>query len=108
MVMNSVDGKRTTAGFPVKAVVSSVVLGAIYLLCAVRYYPGRFIDTLMATVEHLLTSLPFALGLTLVVISVFARLSGQRPPRLFTVRLFLTFGIIIEFFFGLYHYLSVV
>ena len=78
----------------------------VYLLCAIRYFPGRPLDTLLATLEHLLSSVPFALGFTLVFVSLFTKTAGSRPSIIFTARLFLTIGIIIEFFFGLYHYLA--
>ena len=106
MVNKFVDEKQGTAGLSVKNTGSAVALGVIYLLCALRYYPGRPMDTLVATAEHLLASVPFSLGFTIVVVSVLAKVSRQKPRRFFVVRLFLTFGIIAEFFFGLYNYLS--
>ena len=104
--MKSDEEKGEAAAFSIKDKVLPVALGIIYLLCTVRYYPGRPVDTLIATAEHLLASIPFSLGFTLLVVSILAKVSGQRPPWIFVVRLFLTFGIIAEFFFGLYHYLA--
>ena len=106
MVIKSADEKQGDSGFSFKNGAPAVLLGLIYLLFAVRYYPGRPMDTLVATVEHLLVSIPFSLGFTLVVVSVLAKVSGDKPTRSFVARLFLTFGIIVEFFFGLYNYLS--
>ncbi len=65
---------------PVKNSLGLFVLSLVYLLCALRYFPGRPFDTLLATVEHLLASVPFALGLTLIFVSIFtkARDSGLR------------------------------
>ncbi|MEJ2689801.1 MAG: hypothetical protein P8130_07600 [Deltaproteobacteria bacterium] len=99
------DGKETKTR-PVKNYLGLVVLSLVYLLCALRYFPGRPVDTLLATVEHILASVPFAVGLTLVFVSLFTKTAGRRPSKLFLARLFLTISICIEFFYGLYNYLA--
>lgn len=104
--MESTGKKPSVGKFSFKDLAVSSVLGGIYLLFAVRYYPGRPLDTLIATLEHLLVSLPFSFGCTLVIVSIVAKTTGSRPSGFFIFRLFLTIGIIVEFFYGLYHYLS--
>jgi hypothetical protein len=99
------DGKERKAR-PGKNYLGLLCLSLVYLLCATRYFPGRPVDTLLATVEHLLASVPFALGLTLVFVPLFTKTAGRRPSMLFLARLFLTIGICLEFFYGLYHYLA--
>lgn len=89
-----------------KSYLALVGLSLVYLLCALRYFPGRPVDTLLATLEHLLASVPFGLGLTLIFVSIFTKTAGQRPSMHFLIRLFLTIGICIEFFYGLYNYLA--
>jgi hypothetical protein len=104
--MESTGDKPSVGKFSLKDIVVSFALGGIYLLFAVRYFPGRPLDTLITTLEHLLVSLSFSFGCTLLIISIVAKATGSRPSGFFIVRLFLTIGIIVEFFFGLYHYLS--
>lgn len=97
---------KVTETSPVKRYLALFVLFLVYLLCALRYYPGRPLDTFWATLEHLLASVPFSLGGTLLFVPLFTKTAGCRPPMNVVVRLFLTIGICIEFFFGLYHYLA--
>ena len=106
-VMNdrSSEAKKNDAA-SIKNYLALLGLFIVYLLCALRYYPGRPWETFWATAEHLLASVPFAIGFTLFFVSLFSKTAGQRPSMNFIVRLFLTIGICIEFFFGLYHYLA--
>ena len=84
-----------------------VLLTLVYLLCVVRYYPGRLQDSLLATAEHLLTVAPFSIGATILIVSVLQRLGEGRLPWDRVARVFLGLGITFEFFFGLYHYLAI-
>ena len=101
----SADAKEAGSG-PVKKYLALAGLFLVYLLCAIRYFPGRPLDTLLATLNHLLTSVSLSLGATLLLIPIFTRTAGGRPSILFLARLLLTIGICIEFFFGLYNYLA--
>jgi len=82
-------------------------MSLVYLLFVVRYFPGRMRDSLVATGMHLLVAAPVAIGGTILIVSVLQRLGDGRLPWDRIWRIFLTFGIIFEFFFGLYHYLAI-
>jgi len=84
-----------------------LVMAAVYLLCVVRYFPGRLRESLAETGMHLLTAAPVAVGGTILIVSVLQRMGDGRLPWDRVLRIFLTLGIIFEFFFGLYHYLAI-
>ena len=84
-----------------------LVMTAVYLLCVVRYFPGRLQDSLVATGMHLLSAAPFAIGGTILIVAVLQRMGNGRLPWNRVLRIFLTLGITFEFFFGLYHYLAI-
>ena len=83
------------------------LMTAVYLLCVVRYFPGRLRESLAETGMHLLTAAPVAVGGTILIVSVLQRMGDGRLPWDRVLRIFLTLGIIFEFFFGLYHYLAI-
>ncbi|MCK5227976.1 MAG: inner-membrane translocator [Desulfobulbaceae bacterium] len=90
----------------VKEKITLVVLIVIYLLCSMRYFPGRSVDTLIETLKHILSVAPYNIGVTLLAVTVYRKLLGERLPWDRVARIFLTAGIVLEFFFGLYHYLG--
>lgn len=83
-----------------------ILLALIYLICSYRYFPDRPADSLYHTLKQLLSVAPFAFGITLIIMSIFHRTTGERLPWDRGARIFFTIGIIIEFFFGLYNYLN--
>jgi len=85
-------------------ILSLIILAAVYLLAATRFFPGRPVDTLLHTLRELGVTAPFLLGFTVVAASLFRRLTGEKVsgPRL--LRIYLTMGIVLEFLFGLHHY----
>jgi hypothetical protein len=89
-----------------KEKISLFLLIAVYLLVTVRYFPNRPMETLAATMSHLLESVPYIIAATIVVVSVIQKVVGQKMPRNSIARIYLTFGLIAEFFFGIYHYLN--
>lgn len=82
------------------------LLALVYLLCSLRYYPGRLADSLVATLTQLLTVAPFSVGATILIAALFRKSTGERLPWGSVVRIFLTIGIVIEFFYGLHDYLG--
>jgi len=86
--------------------VSFALLVLIYLVCSLRYFPGRAMKTLVATGTHLLTFAPFLIGGTIIVGRVFRAFAGINPPKMLLARIFLTLGLIAELFAGIYHYLK--
>ena len=89
-----------------KEKVTLFLLIFVYLLVCVRYFPNRPMDTLSATMSHLLDSVPYIIALTVVVVSVMQKVMGEKLPKNRIARIYLTFGLIAEFFFGMYHYLN--
>lgn len=86
--------------------VSLVLLTIVYLLGSFRYFPGRWLDSLLETLMHIVTMAPFTIGSTLVGVSIFQKVSGSRVPIGIIIRIFLTISIVMEFFLGLYNYLG--
>jgi len=90
----------------IKEKITLVLLAAVYLLCAFRYYPGRLQESLLETASHFLVAAPFTVGATILIVAVLQRLGDGRLPWDRMLRIFLGLGITFEFFFGLYHYLA--
>lgn len=82
-----------------------LILTALYLVAVLRYFPGDFPATLHATLVHLAAAVPFTGGLTFLTVAFLGR-GEQRPPRTTILRLYIMFGIMAEFFLGLYDYLG--
>ena len=87
--------------------ISLVIMAAVYLLCSLRYFPGQPAATMTNTGLHLLTVAPFLIGAILIGTSFYRKTTGETIswPRI--ARIYLTLGIIVEFFLGLYNYLSI-
>jgi hypothetical protein len=90
-----------------KEKISLLFLITLYLLVIVRYFPDRPADTFMATMRHLLDSVPYIIAMTILTVSIMQRVVGAKLPHNRIVRIYLMFGLIAEFFFGIYHYASV-
>jgi len=78
----------------------------VYLLCSYRYLEGRLFNSLVASLVHILSVAPFVIGLTIIIVVFLRNTSGERLPLDRTIRVYLTIGIITEFFYGLHDYLS--
>jgi hypothetical protein len=89
-----------------KEKISLFLLVVVYLLVTVRYFPNRPMETFSATMSHLLESVPYIIAVTILVVSVMQKVVGEKLPRNRIARIYLTFGLIAEFFFGIYHYLN--
>ncbi len=90
-----------------KEKVSLVVLVAVYIVLSFRYFPGNFPKTAVETLIEVLSMAPLAGGATILVVSFLQRTSGEKIPWDRSLRLYLTVGVMAEFVFGVYHYLSV-
>ncbi|MDF1613766.1 inner-membrane translocator [Desulfurivibrio dismutans] len=84
------------------------ILAVLYLLASVRYFPGQPLDTLLATLGHMLQSLPLLAALTYLVVLVVRKVAGQIPSRFGIARIFLLIALGYEFIFALHHYATVV
>jgi hypothetical protein len=87
--------------------ISLVIMTAVYLLCSLRYFPEQPAATMTDTALHLLTVAPFLIGTILIGLSFYRKTTGETIswPRI--ARIYLTLGIIVEFFLGLYDYLNI-
>lgn len=90
-----------------REILSLTALVGVYLLCSLRYFPDRPAESLLATLQELLTVAPFLLGGTLIARALFHRFSGEQLPWSRLLRIYLTLGLTVEFFLGLYHYLKI-
>ena len=84
-----------------------LLLSLFYLLCSTRYFPDHPAESLLATVRQLLTMAPFLVGGTLLARAIFHRFTGEYLGWSRLVRIYLTLGLVCEFFLGIYHYLAV-
>jgi hypothetical protein len=76
----------------------------VYLLFNLRYTPESLPDSFKSTLIQLLTTAPFVVGLTILVVSFMQRSTGERLPWDRIIRIYCTLGIIIGFFYGLNEY----
>ena len=76
----------------------------VYLLFNLRYTSESFSDSFKSTLIQLLTTAPFVVGLTILVVSFMQRSTGERLPGDRIIRIYCTLGIIIGFFYGLNEY----
>jgi len=90
----------------IKDNLASALLAAVYLLATLRLVVGQLGATLLHTASHLLTAIPLALGATLLTLPLLRKREGGKTSRSHVIRLYLTFGILLEIIFGLYDYLS--
>jgi hypothetical protein len=87
--------------------ISLVIMTTVYLLCSLRYFPDQPAATMTNTTLHLLTVAPFLIGTIMICSSLYRKTTGETIswPRM--ARIYLTLGIIVEFFLGLYNYLNI-
>lgn len=90
----------------IKETVVLSLLGLLYGLCSVRYFPDQFGKTVVETLLQITTTAPLPIGATLIVVSLLQKASGAKMPWDRVLRIYLTFGIMIEIFFGLHDYLG--
>ena len=89
-----------------KEKISLAGLVLFYLLCVIRYIPGDLGMTLYHTAKSFLTLAPFAVALTIVIVTVMQKIVGKKLPWDRILRFYLLFAIIIEIFAGVYNYLE--
>ena len=87
--------------------ISLALMTAVYLLCGLRYFPGQPAKTFISTGLHLLTVAPFLVGTLLICSSLYKKTGGDHIGWPKMARIYLTMGIIVEFFLGLYNYLDI-
>ncbi len=90
-----------------KEKISIALLGLVYFISSIRYFPEQAAKTALETTIHALSLAPISIGATLVFVSIFAKATGDKIPTDRVIRIFLTFAIGLEFILGLYNYLNI-
>jgi len=75
-----------------------------YLFFNLRYTPESIAGSIKSTLVQILTTAPFVVGLTILVVSFMQRSTGERLPWDRIARIYCTLGIIIGFFYALNEY----
>ena len=88
----------------IKEKITLIFLCIVYATASLRYFPGSWEDTAKTTGDHLLSVVPLTIGLTILSISILQKIACTRLPYDRVARIYLFFGIIIEFFYGLSNY----
>ncbi|MFZ5775737.1 MAG: hypothetical protein ACOY3Z_09670 [Thermodesulfobacteriota bacterium] len=83
------------------------LLGFVYLLTSLRFFPGQPMKSVVETLTHIFSVAPIILGATMVLASVLQRLVGQRLPWDRVARLYLAVAILLECILGLSHYFTI-
>lgn len=89
-----------------KEYLSYFLLTVVYLLCSFRYFPGRWLDTLLETVGHIAAIGPYTIGATIVIASLLHKLSGEHLPWKSIIRIFLAVSIVLELVLGIANYVD--
>lgn len=87
-----------------KEKITLTLLCIVYAVASLRYFPGSWADTIKTTGDHLLSAVPITIGLTVLTISILQKVVGEKLPHDRVARIYLFFGIITEFFYGLSNY----
>jgi hypothetical protein len=87
-----------------KKYISLLLVILAYLLFNLRYTAESFSSSLQSTLIQLLTTAPFVVGLTILVVTFMQRSTGERLPWDRIIRIYCTLGIVIGFFYGLNEY----
>jgi hypothetical protein len=88
----------------IKKNISLALVICVYLIFNLRYSPESPAATIKSTLLQLLTTAPFVVGLTILVVSFIQRSTGERLPWDRIARIYCTLGIIIGFFYALNEY----
>ncbi len=91
----------------IRETLTLTIIAAFYLLCSLRYFPGRPAESLVSTLQELLIVAPFLVGGTLIAKGIIHRVGGENPAWPKLLRIYLTLGLTVEFFLGLRHYYSI-
>ena len=84
--------------------IGPTILLILYLLAACRYFPGRPLDTLVATLTHLAQSLPVAVATAFLVVLVVRKVSGALPSRPAMAKTLLIIALLFELLYSLHHF----
>lgn len=87
-----------------KEKISLILLTALYLVMTISFVPGNLSATVSHTLNHLMVTIPYTVGLTIVTVSLMQRIVGVKllPDRI--ARIYLTVGLMAEFIYAIYFY----
>ena len=85
---------------------SLLILLIIYLICSLRYFPDNLSKTAVESMLQMFSAAPFPMGATILIVSFLQRTSGDKLPWDRILRIYLTVAIMVEFIFGIHHYLN--
>ncbi len=80
-----------------------ILTALAYLLFHIRTGPD-LATIATGTFLQMMTTLPYAVGFTYVLVVILRHLGGATPPWDRILRIFFTIGILFAFFFALYEY----
>jgi len=80
-----------------------ILTALAYLLFHIRTGPD-LATIASGTFLQMMTTLPYAVGFTYVLVVILRHLGGATPPWDRILRIFFTIGILFAFFFALYEY----
>ncbi|MBW1791178.1 MAG: hypothetical protein JRJ14_02750 [Deltaproteobacteria bacterium] len=89
-----------------KEKITLTLLCLVYGLVSLRVFPGRLVDSTVATLNHLLSAVPITIGLTIFCVSILQKMVGVKLPYDRIARIYLAFGLIAEFFYAVIDYTS--
>ncbi len=87
-----------------RQIIGPTILLILYLLAACRYFPGRPLETLVATLTHLAQSLPVAVASAYLVVLVVRKVSGALPSRPAMAKILLIIALFFEILYSLHHF----
>lgn len=89
-----------------KEKVSLALVILAYLIFNFRYTPGRPVDSLAATAIQILTTAPYIIGATFLVVYFLQRTAGARLSWDRILRIYCTLGIITGLLFAINEHLT--
>lgn len=85
-----------------KTILSALV--CLYLLMTISFIPGSFSGTLNATLKHLMITLPYSIGMTILAVSVMQKVVGEKLLLDRIARIYLMIGLFCEIIYAIYDY----
>lgn len=85
---------------------SLAVLGIIYLLASVRYFPGDATKTVFETALHMVSLAPLTIGCTMLLVIFLQKMSQTKLPWDRIARIFLMLALLFEIILGLQDYIG--
>ncbi len=84
--------------------ITLTALVCCYVLMTISFVPGNLVGTLNATLNHLLITLPYSIGMTFLAVVIMQKVVGEKllPDRI--ARIYLMIGLFSEFVYAIYDY----